>query len=65
MFMSIQRWRRKAEETRPVLYCKSKEPCKYKRIKAVQSEKRTYWVLCSFDGTCNQQTEKPQKIKLS
>jgi hypothetical protein len=41
------------------VYCKAKFPCEFKRLKRTNQTKkrrRRYFVLCDFNGTCNQQT---------
>ena len=39
------------------VFCKAKFPCEFKYFKRNQTYyKKRYFVLCKFDGTCNQQT---------
>jgi len=46
------------------VYCKAEFPCEFKRLKRVKNRKtqkrqRRYYVICVWEGTCNQQTLTP------
>jgi len=41
------------------VFCKASFPCQFKRFKRNTSRKHRYFVLCKWQGTCNQQTFVP------
>jgi len=48
-------------------YCKAGFPCQFKRLRRTKqkgNQKHWYFVVCKFEGTCNQQTCMVVKEKL-